>query len=326
MEDERNIALTRATLLKFPNVIGVGYGLKETAGNLTRQLAWRVYVQQKKPRSQLRQAEIIPPHIYGLRTDIIAHTPVSVCTISQAAQPRAGAMIANSRGVPGTLGCVARTIDDGSPVLLSNWHVLFGNGAPKDGTVWLVDEIDGSRRFLKLGKTLYGKIGIAQLGGKDYYVDCAVGSCSELPKTKFAWQLCQPKLPISFITGCKEAQPGQKVMKMGAATGLTVGIVADVTYPDFVWIEGLTYSAQHQILISSIDNQTSFSAEGDSGAVIIDAESRVVGLLWGTNSRGQGVASPIAPVLHTMNITLDLQPYKWLLVAVSFISKHFGCM
>ena len=45
--------------------------------------------------------------------------------------------IVNSRGVPGTLGVIARTKNSGRPVLLSNWHVLFGEGGVGDDVICL---------------------------------------------------------------------------------------------------------------------------------------------------------------------------------------------
>ena len=42
-----------------------------------------------------------------------------------------------------------------------------------------------------------------------------------------------------------------------------------------------------------------------SGSLIVNGTGEAVGLLWGANTRGDGVASPIGPVLHSMSITLD---------------------
>lgn len=321
MTDEPDRALVCSSLLAVPGVVGVGYGLKETAGRLTRQPAWRVYVREKRPLRQLGDAERVPAHIGGLSTDVIAHAPASPAAGTLAARPRAGAKIANSRGVPGTLGCIANSLHDRRPVLLSNWHVLFGNGAQEDATVWLVDETDGTRRFSGIGKTLYGKIGTVQLGREEYFVDCAVGSCLHPPEIPYGWRLYGAKARLPRVTGHDIAQPGYCVTKTGAATGTTTGIVVDVNYPDFVWIEGRTFSAPQQLLVKPVGGQAAFSDEGDSGAIIISAEGKVVGLLWGTNSRGEGVACPIVPVLHAMNITLDPPPRRSLLRRVRLMNK-----
>jgi hypothetical protein len=59
--------------------------------------------------------------------------------------------------------------------------------------------------------------------------------------------------------------------------------------------------------LKPLDQNKVFSADGDSGAVVVDAANKAIGLLWGTNVRGEGIACPIAPVLYAMNITLELR-------------------
>ncbi len=110
-------------------------------------------------------------------------------------------------------------------------------------------------------------------------------------------------LPV--VDGQSSAQPDDRVMKTGAATGITRGSVIDIQHSDYAWIAGLPYPARGQILVQPTHCKTPFSAAGDSGAVIIDGAGRAVALLWGTNSRGQGVACPIAPVLYALNLSLE---------------------
>lgn len=289
----------------MPGVIGVGYGLKETAGRVTRIRAWRVYVCEKRPVWQLSASVRIPARIGGLPTDVITHAPVAGATGSALARPGPGAKIANARGVPGTLGCIAYTLHDRRPVLLSNWHVLFGRGGAEDGTVWLVDETSGTRRFSAIGRTLYGKIGTVQLCSETYYVDCAVGSFMLVSGNGADELIALATAQVPCIAGHEVAQPGLSVAKIGTATGTTAGIVVDTNYSDYAWIEGRPYSALQQLLVKPADGHPVFSAEGDSGALIINTAGSAVGLLWGTNSRGEGVACHIGPVLHTLNIGLD---------------------
>ena len=192
-----------------------------------------------------------------------------------------GARISSSTGVTGTLGCLAHTLHDAQPVLLSTWHVLFGNGAREGDAVWLVNESNGERTYAPLGRSLYGKLGMVRVDGEEHYIDCAVSS---------------------FLGDADAASPigtdipriGDRVTKTGAATGTTTGIVIDVNYSE---------RAMGQILIKPVDD-LAFAADGDSGSLVITDSKKVVGLLWGTNTRGEGVACPIAPVLYAMNITL----------------------
>ena len=208
---------------------------------------------------------------------------------------RLGAKIANSQGVPGTLGCVARGADDSRTVLLSSWHVLFGNGGSGSDVIWLVDEADGARRYDGLGRALYGKIGTVRFDGEDYFVDCAVGSCVPSPETPHT---------LPRIARHDTARPGDRVTKVGAATGTTEGIVVDVSYCSATRIAWRSYPAQRQLLVRSVRDDTPFASNGDSGAILVNARNDAVGLLWGTNCRGEAVACHIAPVLRAMNVTL----------------------
>lgn len=201
-----------------------------------------------------------------------------------------GARITSSTGVTGTLGCLAQTLHDEQPVLLSTWHVLFGNGAREGDAVWLVNEANGARKYSPLGRSLYGKLGLVRIGGEEHYIDCAVSSF-----------LGTFDGPLASLNGHDTPKIGDRVTKTGAATGTTTGIIIDVNYSEAA--VGQRDFGPRQILIKPI-NEPAFAAEGDSGSLIVSDSKKAVGLLWGTNTRGEGVACPIAPVLYAMNITL----------------------
>src|SRR5918999_6184359 len=88
-----------------------------------------------------------------------------------------GTQITNSRGVPGTMSCIAHNTHDGRAVLLSTHHVIFGEGAAKGSALSVVEIVDGRHVFHPIGRSLYGKLGILRFDNDDYYVDCAVASC-----------------------------------------------------------------------------------------------------------------------------------------------------
>jgi hypothetical protein len=202
-----------------------------------------------------------------------------------------GAAIASSCGTTGTLGTLARTRHDGRTVLLSSWHVLYGGGGTDaDSDVWLVD---GGRRSRRLGRTLFGKAGAVVFEGAETYIDCAVASCDD-------------DATEADVRGHESAQIGDRVTKRGAATGVTTGIVVRTDYDDVAWIGGRPHPAARQLLIRSLDDGRPFSAAGDSGALVVNEAGNAVGLLWGATHRGEGVASPIAPVLYAMNIAFNV--------------------
>lgn len=209
----------------------------------------------------------------------------------QLATPRNGARITSSTGVPGTLGCLAHTLHDRQPVVLSTWHVLFGNGAREGDAVWLVNEADGQRTYAPLGRSLYGKLGRVRFGDAEHFIDCAVSSCLLAPEDHFP-----------SLNGHDTPRVGDRVTKTGAATGTTAGVIVATDYSEST--VGQPNIGPNQILIKPL-NREAFAAEGDSGSIIVSDSQKAVGLLWGTNTRGEGVACPIAPVIHALNITLS---------------------
>ncbi len=203
--------------------------------------------------------------------------------------------IANHAGVPGTLGCRAWTAHNKRIVLLTSWHVLFGNGGREQGGVWLVDGAGGAGGCPEIGRALYGRVGAVRFRGDDYFVDCAVASW--LPGTP-----PDPAWPV--VAGHDVARAGELVTKTGAGTGTTAGVIVAVDHTDTAMVDGRPCPAARQLLVRPLAGQKAFAAAGDSGAVIVTQERKAVGLIWGANVRGEAVACPIGPVLRTMNILL----------------------
>jgi hypothetical protein len=98
--------------------------------------------------------ERIPAQVNELSTDASARYLVMSSPVDVIVRPPSGTRIANSRGVPGTLGCLVHTLHDNQSVLLSTWHVLFGNGTREGDAIWLVGESEAKRTFSQLGSTL----------------------------------------------------------------------------------------------------------------------------------------------------------------------------
>ena len=260
---------------------------REDSGAETRFL--KLSMSHEEPSGERSDARFIP----GL-------PPPTRGTVS-IGQARPGARIVNSNGVPGTLGCLARTLHDGQPVLLSTWHVLFGNKAPEASAVWLQDDSASKPGFLRIGRLLYGKLGVVYFEGQECHIDCAIAALqpsqtrhNSAERTALTWA----------TTGSESLTVGSMVTKLGATSGITTGLIADIDFSAMVSVKGRKYFAQRQLLIRPREGHCAFSAEGDSGSIVVDCSNRAVGLLWGTNVRGEGVASPIAPVLYAMNIAL----------------------
>lgn len=281
-------------LARVRGVIGVGWGLKETAGVVTRRPCWRVYVREKRPERALHAGGSVPGHLLGWPTDVIARTPARAAAGEPPPAATDGAMIANSRGVPGTLGCRAWMERTGQPVLLSSCHVLFGKNAQPGERVWRVWPGATAHRYRGLARNLEGKAEIVRYDGELYFVDAAVAALDPL-------RAAEGDAPRAETAS---ACLGQRVVKRGAATGRTAGRIVDVCYPDRWFADDRSLDAPNQLLIAPADGLR-FCDPGDSGAVVRDEADRVVGLLWGNNARGEGVACHIAPVLQALRIGLE---------------------
>jgi hypothetical protein len=71
MEQLKQVKAQHQThLLTLANVVGVGIGFKQIDGQFSDQLALIVNVRQKLPPTELAPADIVPPEIDGIPTDV----------------------------------------------------------------------------------------------------------------------------------------------------------------------------------------------------------------------------------------------------------------
>ena len=61
----------KGSILRKPNVVGVGYGYKEVGGARSGQLCLVALVRQKVPRAALAPEDMVPPQVDGVATDVI---------------------------------------------------------------------------------------------------------------------------------------------------------------------------------------------------------------------------------------------------------------
>jgi hypothetical protein len=184
-----------AELGKIPGVLGVGYGIKETGGQLTGQAALRVYVAAKKPAAALAPNEQIPAAFEGVVTDVLVPVKGRLLPCEDTSQPRpliGGITITNFKPAAdgkirgGTLGFFA-TVDGGQEpkniALVSNNHVLMRNGAVKDDRIYnpefsapevMVTDSGFIAKIDNIGKMAHHNFDYPGEGApKDYFVDCA---------------------------------------------------------------------------------------------------------------------------------------------------------
>lgn len=145
-----------------------------------------------------------------------------------------------------------------------------------------------------IGRVLSGKAGVVAGLNPPTFVDAAAGTL--LDSDAVATSGSAPVV-------ARQAEVGHTVVKRGAATGRTSGVVVDIAYPDLWYWEYQSANAPHQILIrSTAGDDTPFSGTGDSGAVVRNERGESLGLLWGTTARGEGVVSPMYAVALALGL------------------------
>ena len=148
----------RREWLRRPGVTAVDVGFKISGEKLTDTLALRVHVEQKKPLSELKEHEIfnvsqaevttkkkakkvgafpvdVIEAIY-VPSDPVVVDPENVVAVNEAINRTSvvtpligGISCGNARVTAGTLACIVFSLADGSPHILSNWHVLERHSA-----------------------------------------------------------------------------------------------------------------------------------------------------------------------------------------------------
>lgn len=133
----------KSRFLKLPNVCGVGVGYKRKDMRRTNKMALLIFVEQKKSRDELARAEMIPPKVGGLATDVIELGKVRLVGSRQEkyrpAQP--GVSVGHFKISAGTFGAVVRDAETGELLILSNNHILANGTNGRDGRAKVGDPI-----------------------------------------------------------------------------------------------------------------------------------------------------------------------------------------
>jgi hypothetical protein len=181
---------------------------------------------------------------------------------------------------------------DGIPLVLTTHHVLFGDAGERPDAATI--RIPGSgRRLVGSLQPVRGAIGL--IGpDRDCFVDCAVGRADSRHG---------PLLPIVDAIADVPAT-GALLHKVGVSTGATWGRLIDVAYEMRCRIGARSFDVANNLLIRAETSGHNFAAPGDSGALVHDEQGRAVALLWGCTGNGDGVATPLGPVLRELDVTI----------------------
>ncbi len=299
-------------LLKQPGVTGVDVGYKYVDGKRTDQIAIRVFVEKKK--KTVPKGQGVPETIDGVKTDVIERKyelqqfknrkkveDVELLVDAGHYRPLKGGMgIGPCRVVGGfvfvgTLGAIVKDNATGNPFCLSNFHVMcIDNGSHVGDQMCQPGRVDGG----SCPADVVGSLQRSSLGGT---VDCAV--CSIDAGIGYVCEV----LEIGQVAGTAVAVLDAPVRKRGRTTGLTYGFVdgihasVNIDYGDGIGMRTLT----NQVSIRpDTAHNALFSDHGDSGSVIMDANRKVVSLLFAGSSDGHTLGNQIADVLSALNVTM----------------------
>lgn len=317
------------TLFSRANVVGVAISHKVIGGQETDEACIVVYVESKKPESELRPRDIVPKAVDGVRTDVVETgrfraiammEPRGVQRTTRIRPAPGGVSVGHERVSAGTLGVLARR-PGGSLVLLSNNHIFANSNdaragdpilqpGPADGGTTedaiarlheFVPIVFSNRDLGPVGRlverglapllVLFG-LGLKRLpSGRTNLVDAAVAA-------PLSPDLVSPEIfEIGRVSGVAAAELGMRVQKSGRTTGLTAGRVQALDGVVQVDYDGRSAIFRQQIISDML------SRGGDSGSLVVDERRRAVGLLFAGSDRAT-ILNPIPAVLELLRLEL----------------------
>ena len=315
-------------LMKKKNVNGVGIGFKETGGKKTGELSLVILVTRKLDRSQLESKDIIPLEIENVKTDVkeVGHIVIHKSRKDRWRPAPPGVSIGHYAITAGTFGAVVLDNTTNKKLILSNNHVLANSNSASigdniiqpghaDGGNSPQDRIANLERFVpiifeKSDDTscfiANGVAGIANfiarlLGSKSklaaFRADPTPNEVDAAVATPWDDSIKDEILEIGFVTDITEPQLDMRVKKSGRTTGLTEGTITELNVTVQVgYGGGKTALFENQIIT------TDMSEPGDSGSLLVEAETnKAVGLLY-AGSDEVTVHCPINRVLELLEI------------------------
>lgn len=301
-------------LLSLSNVIGIGYGLKEIAGELTDQNSIVVMVSKKVPEIRLTQDEIVPKFIEGIISDVIevGHVSVRRCRpdhdqnlapdileFNNARKLRwrpapGGVSIGHYKITAGTLGAVVYDRCRGRKFILSNNHVFANSTNGKDHRASKGDPI------LQPGPINGGTVKCDTIARLYRYVplkDKGINIVDAAVARPLRPRLIDPYiLGIGTVKGTSLPELGMIVKKSGRTTGVTYGRIRVINAIVSVhYHNGRILKFTDQILVNAFDQP------GDSGSLVLDEYNRAIGLLFAGSDRYTFI-NPINPVLDLLGV------------------------
>lgn len=321
-----------AVLMDLPNVIGVGIGRQIVKDVQTDELCISVLVADKIAIEGLPPEALVPSQLGSVPTDVVQ---VGTIRANQVPTDRfrpapGGVSIGHYQISAGTLGCVVRDRTTGDRLILSNNHVLANSndavaGDPiiqpggADGGSVADDLIARLERFctIDFGETPGSDCGIASAyAGFGNALASLLGSSHRVSVLQASPQavnlvdaavarpindddVLDEILNIGEVSGTTEGVLGLPIRKSGRTTGFTTGIITTIEATVSVnYGLGKTATFENQLIAGPM------SQGGDSGSLIVAADSQqAVGLLF-AGSTQTTIFNPIQAVLDCLDVEI----------------------
>ncbi|MDC1162161.1 hypothetical protein OAT18_01835, partial [Tenacibaculum sp.] len=253
----------------------------------------------------------VPATINGIKTDVIEmevypqmmsqklEDVSALADTTTYATVKGGVSIGPERVVggsvyTGTLGCIVKDNTTNNAALLSNFHVMCINNT------WNVGDFMCQPSRVDTGTPGTDRVGSLQRAVLSSNVDGAISTLSGRPSD------CSI-VDIGDVKGTANAVLNAPVKKRGRTTLLTEGFVdainATVTVNYGPGIGVKTLNNQIGIRPNTATNPK-FSKRGDSGSVVVNADKKIIGLLFAGNDAGYTYINPISSVLSELNISI----------------------
>ena len=268
-------------LQSYEGVVAMGAGFMTDDGQLTETIGIYLEVEDETALESLKKEGKIPETLENIPIELqvtpekevhVKRVKKEEAELAESYRPlKGGAQITNdivdSEGYIsiGTLGCMAyfpqKKKKNDYIGIISNYHVMFAKGAGEGHPIYQPNDM-----LSAVGNIVQGQ----KVGSE---VDWAVAKLAD------GVTASNEVLGIGEIRAFSDAYVGERVRKYGNTTQHTVGNIIKVGFwqdpepPYTVVYTGLT--------IVDIDYSKKFSDHGDSGAVILNENFDIVGLLWG---------------------------------------------
>jgi endonuclease G, mitochondrial len=288
--------------LKDPNITSVGIGYKKKTGKPTKEIAIQFTVEQKAEPEQLERLNttLIPKSIniggVEVPTDVIQRkfaVEYRLVAETQASDRKRridpifpGVSVANVRESAGTIGCIVYDRTNGTPYILSNWHVLHGpEGVIGDEIVQPGPHDDNRMHLNHLGKLVRSHLGHAG--------DCAVATIED---REFRPSIMELKVVMEKLG---DPELGDRVVKSGRTTGVTHGIVSRIHVITKIDYGGSTGEQEVGGFEIELDpdmppDNGEVSMGGDSGSVWLfkSDTGKPTNIIAGLHFAGEGPSDP----------------------------------